>query len=105
MPKWLESIGVFLASIIGPGVGRVMGALGLGAISLTGVQITLDQIITHIQSAVGGVTADIVNVLTLAGFNVYIGLVISAYMGVITIRTLYGAFKRFGFMDLGTGDS
>lgn len=105
MPSWLQALGVFLAQIISPMTARVMGALGLGAISLTGVQVTLNQIINHIKGAFGGVTADILNMITLAGFDVFIGLVISAYIGVISIRSFYGAFKRFGFMDLGAGDS
>jgi len=100
MPKWLEAIGVFLAQYLGAGTARVLGSLGMGAISITGVQITLDQIITHIKSAMGGVTSDILSILTLAGFDVFIGLVISAYLGLVTIRTLLGAFKRLGFMDV-----
>lgn len=104
MPFWLQPIASFLSLIIGPTTARVLGALGIGTISLTGVNMTLNSVVDHVKSTMGGVTADILNVATLAGFDVFISLVISAYIGVISIRTLYGAFKRFGFMDLG-GDS
>lgn len=104
MPFWLQPIASFIAQIIGPTTGRVLGALGLGAISLTGVQMTLNGVITHIKNSMGGVTADILNMVSLLGFDVFLTLVISAYMGVISIRTLLGAFKRFGFMDFEGGD-
>lgn len=104
MPFWLQPIASFIASIIGPTTARVLGAIGLGTISLTGVQMTLNGVIGHIKSGMGGITADMLSVITMAGFDVFLSLIISAYMGVISIRTLFGAFKRFGFMDLNGGE-
>ncbi|WP_348678088.1 DUF2523 family protein [Alcanivorax profundi] len=104
MPFWLQPIASFIASIIGPTTARVLGALGVGAISLTGVQLTLNNVINLLKTSIGGVTANILDVITLCGFDVFLSLIISAYMGVISIRTLFGAFRRFGFMDLNGGD-
>jgi hypothetical protein len=104
MPFWLQPVAAFIASIIGPTTARVLGAIGLGTISLTGVQVTMDGVIGHIKSAMGGVTSDILAVITMAGFDVFLSLIISAYIGIISIRTLFGAFKRFGFMDLNGGE-
>ncbi len=104
MPFWLEPIASFISMIIGPTTARVLGALGLGTISLTGVQLTLNGVINHVKTAMGGVTSNILDVITMAGFDIFLSLVISAYLGVISIRTLFGAFKKFGFMDLSGGE-
>jgi len=64
----------------------------------------LDGVIGHIKSGMGGITSDILSVITMAGFDVFLSLIISAYIGIISIRTLFGAFKRFGFMDLNGGE-
>lgn len=104
MPFWLQPVASFIASIIGPTTARVLGALGLGTISLTGVQMTLNSLIGAVKSSMGGITSDILNVITMAGFDVFLSLIFSAYIGIISIRTLFGAFKRFGFMDLNGGE-
>lgn len=97
MPAILATIAVWLAQITGPLVARVLGALGIGIFTLAGVQSGVQALISSVKSALGGVAADILSIMTIAGFDVYISLVISAYVGIITLRTVFGAFRRFGF--------
>ena len=104
MPAFFSAIGVFLAQIAGPLTGRILGALGIGVISITGVELAVTGVTNQIKSSFGGIPGDIISVATIAGFDTFLSLVISAYIGVISMQALLGAFKRFGFMDFG-GDS
>ena len=103
MPAFLAPIAVFLAQIIGPLTSRVLLALGIGVISLTGVQSGINALLNKVTTHFGGVAGDAASLITLAGFDVFFSLVISAYGGVISMKTLYGAYKRFGFGMGGDG--
>ena len=92
------AIGVFLAQVSGPLVARVLGAVGMGVLTVTGVQSGVQTLLSSVQGAFGGITADIISILSLAGFDRFISLVISAYVGVITTKVLLGGFKRLGFI-------
>ncbi len=101
MGSVFAAVQVFLAQIAGGLTARVMAAIGVGVVTITGVQLTMDNITSEIQSGFSGVPADIIAVATIAGFDKFISLVISAYIGVVAVKALYGAFKRFGFMSMG----
>tara|TARA_A100001391_G_scaffold189040_2_gene160133 strand:- start:999 stop:1310 length:312 start_codon:yes stop_codon:yes gene_type:complete len=103
MPAFLAPIAVFLAQIIGPLTGRVLWALGIGVVSLTGVQSGINALLSQVKSHFGGVPGDMASLVTLSGFDVFISLVISAHVGIVGIHTLYGAYKRFGFAVGGDG--
>lgn len=103
MPWWLGKIAVFLAQISGPLVARVLGALGLGVFTVVGVQAGVNSLLNSVQSNFSGVPGDIAALITLSGFNVYISLVLSAYIGLVTLSALFGAFRRFGFAMQGGG--
>ncbi|MFT0141130.1 DUF2523 domain-containing protein [Alcanivoracaceae bacterium MT1] len=103
MPAFLAPIAIFLAQIIGPLTGRVLWALGIGVLSLTGVQSGINALLNQVKTHFGGVPGDMASLISLAGFDVFISLVISAHVGIVGIRTVYGAYKRFGFA-MGGGD-
>ena len=104
MPWIFARIAVFLAQITAPLVARVLGALGMGIFTLVGVQSGINTLLNSVRSNFGGVAGDIASLISLSGFNVYISLVVSAYVGIITLSALFGAFRRFGFaMSAGGG--
>lgn len=105
MPSIFQSIAVFLASIVSPITARVLGALGIGVITLTGVQAGITTLIDLVKDRVGGVAADLLNIMTLAGFDVFISIIISAYAGIISLQALWGGFKRLGFAASDSGGS
>ena len=101
MGSIFAAVQVFLAQIAGGLTARVMSAIGVGVVTITGVQLTMDNVTNHIQTSFGGVPGDIIAVATIAGFDKFLSLVISAYIGVVSVKALWGAFKRFGFMSMG----
>ena len=103
MPWWLSTIAVFLAQITGPLIARILGVLGLGIFTLVGVQAGVNSLLSSVQSNFGGVAGDMAALITISGFNVYMSLVFSAYIGIITLSSLFGAFRRFGFAMQGGG--
>ena len=103
MPALFGALGVFLAKISGPLVARILGALGMGVLTVTGVQAGISNLLSSVHSAFGGITADIVSLVSLCGFDVFLSLVISAYVGIITMRTLLGGFRHLGFIGNADG--
>ena len=101
MPSIFQPIAVFLAAIISPMTARVLGALGIGIFTLSGVQAGMTALIDLVKTNVGGVASDLLSIMTIAGFDVFISIIISAYAGILSLQALWGGFKRMGF---GVGD-
>ncbi len=97
MPQIFAPIAAFIASIIGGTVARVLGTVGMGVLVLQGVEFGMDTLSNLIYTHFGEVGSDLFGLLGLAGFDVYIKLVISAHMGLIAFVTVAGSLKRFGF--------
>ncbi|MDO3383853.1 DUF2523 domain-containing protein [Gilvimarinus algae] len=102
MPSIFSPIAVFLATITGPLVARVMLALGVGVISYTGIDVALTELFDRINTSWSGIPANVIAICGLAGIDVFITLVASAYMSSITFRLVSGAIKRIGFMNVET---
>lgn len=105
MPALLAALGVFLARIAGPLTARILGALGLGVVSVVGVQAGVSNLLSSVHSSFGGIASDLVSIISLAGIDKYLSLVISAYVAVITMRVLLGGFKHLGFIGSSGGGS
>ena len=58
----------WLVSVAGPFIIQGLIALGVGVITVTGIDLALNQAMSWCTTAVGGMPSDIVNVLALAGF-------------------------------------
>jgi Protein of unknown function (DUF2523) len=88
------TLAAWLMSLIGPLVIQGLIALGVGVLTVTGIDLAVNQALAWVTSAVGGMSADMVNVLALAG--VFQGM--SYVGGAITARVaMAGAssVKRF----------
>jgi hypothetical protein len=96
-------LGGFLAAAIGGMVARVFSAIGLGLVAYTGVTYMINQATTLLHSQVGGLPSDIAQLLGLAGFDVYLSLVVSARFGVITFLAAHKGFQRISFVNREAG--
>ena len=76
------SIAVWLMSLIGPLVIQALIAVGIGVLTVTGIDIAVNQAIAWINTGVGGIGADLANVLALGG--VFQGM--SYVLGAFTAR-------------------
>lgn len=84
----------WLLSVIGPAAIQALLALGVGVLTVTGVDLAVQQVIQWMTTAVGGLSSDMVNVLGLGG--VFDGMAYIA--GAFTARVaMAGAtsFKKF----------
>lgn len=97
MPKILEAIGVWLYAHISGMVARVMISLGVGVVSYTGV-VELGNEVVGLISARFDSVGEILYLLSLAGIDVFISLILSAHIGLIAWIMAATGFKRFSFM-------
>lgn len=102
MPSIFAPAAVFLATITGPLVARIMLSIGVGVISYTGIDATLNAFFDKINTSWSGIPSNVIAICGIAGIDVFITIVASAYMSSITFRLVSGAVKRIGFMDVQT---
>jgi hypothetical protein len=75
----MTQLAAFLLSIAGTLAGRVLLSLGIGWISYAGFATVAAQIVTQVQTKIGGISADVLSVLALGGFTTAIGIVLGAF--------------------------
>jgi hypothetical protein len=61
------SLAVWLMSLIGPLLLQALIAVGVGVLTVTGVDLAVNQAMSWVTSAVGGVPADMLNILAMCG--------------------------------------
>lgn len=83
----------FLSTIAGPLVKRVLAALGIGMLTFTGFQVSVNAAKSYVQSNFGGLPADVVHILGLMKFDVAVNIVFAA---VITRAVIAGMDKVTG---------
>lgn len=77
LTSWLSSC---LLDLTAPIVSRIFAALGVGATTFTGLKMSYDQINSYLHNQFGGVTADIADLLSMAGFGVALTIILSAWL-------------------------
>lgn len=93
------SMGVFLAAAIGGIVARVLFSIGLGVVSYVGVTSLMDRLVSMVHSELGGITSDVLHLVGMAGFDVFLSLALSAHIGTVTFLMASTGFKRLQFMQ------
>jgi hypothetical protein len=58
----------WLVSAAGPFIIQALIALGVGVMTVTGIDLAVNQAMSWCQTAVGGLSSDVVNILALGGF-------------------------------------
>lgn len=88
------TLAVWLMSLIGPLVLQALIAVGVGTLTVAGIDVAVNQCVSWLTSAVGGMSSDLVNVLAMSGVFTamsYIGGGISARLAMAAA----GGFTRF----------
>lgn len=85
------NLAVWLAAIAGPIAWRVMGALGLGVVSMLGVTEALDSGLGYAQAAWGQFVGTAADLVALSGIGGAIGIM----AGGIIARASFFLLKRF----------
>src|SRR5699024_3684694 len=98
MPVIFKAIGVFLASAIPGIIARVLGAIGIGVISYAGVNLATNQIVSSLQSNFSNIATNLLSLLGIAGFDVFVSLVISTHVGALAFIVSMGGFKKLSFL-------
>lgn len=99
MPALIALLGSFLASALPGIVARILAAVGMGVVSYVGVTALLNQAVSMLHSRVGGLPSDIANLLGIAGFDVFLSLVISAKFGIVSFLIAHRGLKRLTFTE------
>ncbi|MGF7186982.1 putative membrane protein [Robbsia andropogonis] len=84
----------WLLSAAGPALINALIGLGVGVMTITGIDLAVDQLLDWMRSASSGMASDMVNILGLGG--IFDGL--SYIAGALTARVAMAgisAFKRF----------
>lgn len=95
------SLGVFFAAAIGGIVARVLFSIGLGVVSYVGVTALMNQLVDMVHQELGGITSDVLHVVGMAGFDVFLSLCLSAHIGTVSFLMASTGFKRMQFMQGG----
>ena len=98
MPAIFLPIAVFLATIIGPLVARVLLSLGVGIVAYKGVDVMLENLVATVQGAWDGVGANIVTIASMAGIDQFVSIVLSSISAALTLKLVSGAIKKFTFL-------
>lgn len=99
MPYLLAFLGTFFAASLRGIVARVLATLGLGLVSYVGVSVAVDNAKALIHSHVGGMPSDMLNLMGLAGLDVFLSLIVSAYFGSLVYRVSMMGAKRLGHLQ------
>lgn len=98
MPALAPIIGVILGTMVSTLVARVLFALGLGWATYQGFSIVLDLIEGVIVQAFGGVSADMVYLLSVLNVDRAITIVLSAYSARIALKIAMGANRKLSLL-------
>ena len=88
------TLATFLMSIIGPLVIQGLIALGVGVLTVTGVDLAVNQAVSWLTTAVGGLPADMANVLAMAGFFQGASYLVGAFTARVAMAGA-SAIKKF----------
>ncbi|EKF74203.1 hypothetical protein A11A3_09395 [Alcanivorax hongdengensis A-11-3] len=97
MSALLRSVGVWLFGSVAGIVARVLVSLGMGTVAYIGITDMANSLV-QIVSEKFGAAADFLYLAGMAGFDVFISLIISAHLGLIAWTLAATGFKRISFM-------
>lgn len=74
----MSTLFAFLASAVGPLAIKILLALGVTAITFTGVETVVSALTDHVITSYGGFSGEILALVNLAGLGQGVGLVLGA---------------------------
>lgn len=87
---------VFLLSMVQPLIIQALIALGIGVLTVTGLDLALNTALSWVTTAVGGFPSDVANVLALAGVFQGASYVCGAFTARVALAGA-GAIKKWFF--------
>jgi hypothetical protein len=99
MPFLLSLLGGFVSSVvIRAMLVRAVVALGLAAVTYTGISIGFSSLVTHVNAGMGGVAVSTLAFLSLCHVPQALSVVLSSYLAAMTLRglTSVGAVTKLG---------
>jgi len=82
------AIAVFVMSLIGPLVGYVIKALGIGLVTYVGLDLVFDQVESYIFSQYSGLPVAAVQILNLLGVHSGIKIILSTLSACVAYKAL-----------------
>ena len=81
----MPSLLTFLFAVVGPLARRVLSSLGIGWVVYSGYTLIIEQIKTQVSSYWGAMSADMLALMSLAGFGEAFGIILGAlaYRGAV----------------------
>ncbi len=96
MPVFIAAIGGMLINIVGTLAGRVLVALGIGVVTYTGLNASMDWLKAQALTSLQGMPADVVSLIAWLKVGQCISIVTSAIAARALISGMQGdTFKRW----------
>lgn len=90
MPAFIAALMGALIQIVGSLVGRVLVALGLSAVTYTGMSVTLNWLKSQAVTAALGLPADVIGMLSIMKVGASISIIFSAMLARLVVTGLSG---------------
>lgn len=74
----MPAIFLFLSTIVGPLVAKVLTSLGIGAVSYVGITVLLSSVKTYLVGQVSGMPGDVISLFGVARVDVAVNIALSA---------------------------
>lgn len=89
----MTKLAAWLIALVGPLVAKAVIALGFTALTFTGVQAVVDQLIGLAQTHWGSIPAAALNLASLSGIPECLGMIFGAYSSVFAAWVSVGASR------------
>lgn len=86
----------FLLSAVGPLIGRALLALGFSVVTITGMNIMVDQLKAQLQAAGASMSVDVMNLFQLAGGNTAVAIIMGAINARVAMWMIAKATRILG---------
>lgn len=96
MPAILLALGTLLLQLVGSMAGRVLVALGIGAVTYTGINTTVGWVKTQAVASLVGLGPEVLGILGMLKVGVCINIIFSAMLARAVLNGIQGdTFKRW----------
>lgn len=92
----MQTVAAWLAALLPSLVARVLAALGMGVVTITGFNLAWDNLRSIIVDNFQGIPADIAHLIALAGVGEGLGIIFGAITARVTFAALMAGAKIAG---------
>jgi hypothetical protein len=91
----MVTLAAWLMSLVGPLLIQALIGIGVGILTVTGVDLAVNQAVSWITSAVGGMPSAVANVLALGGFFQGMSYIVGAFSARVAMAGASAITKFF----------